>query len=404
MPLQSITNRLAQTIGLNADSLGGSAVENAVRARLQARGGIGLDEYAAVLAWDAIEFNALIEELLVPETWFFREPEAFNELASRAQRRLQARPGRVFRVLSAPCSTGEEAYSAAIRLLEAGFPRHSFTIDAVDLSHGALEAARRGVYRMHSFRGAEPELRERHFSPHDASFEISTDIKACVQFRHANLADPMFLSGESAYDAIFCRNVLIYLHESARSTALSSLSRLLVEGGVVFAGHAEALDAMSPLFRRAGAGFAFVKRSRSQGPDVPKPLERRAPRAAPTPLPVPAPPPLHAPAAEQTDHSLTRASELADRGELEGAAQLCEDLIRARGPTADAYCLLGVIRNAQGRREAAEVCFTRVLYLEPSRAEALVHMALICERRGDRISAANYRRRAERSGRAGGQP
>ena len=82
-------------------------------------------------------------------------------------------------------------------------------------------------------------------------------------------------SNELPYQAIFCRNVLIYLHESARSTALTSLHRLLADSGILFAGHAEALENMSRHFRRAGSGFAFVKRS---------PSERPAPaRAAPAP-------------------------------------------------------------------------------------------------------------------------
>jgi chemotaxis protein methyltransferase WspC len=376
---------------------------------MQALGLRDFDDYDSQVTWDVVELHHLIEELVVPETWFFRENGAFRELAARATAAHSARPEKIFRVLSAPCSTGEEPYSIAITLLDIGLPPKSFKIDAVDISKSALAAAERGVYRQHSFRGVEVDFRTRYFDLHEGEYQISSQVRECVRFFPANLADPSFLANEIAYQVIFCRNVLIYMHDEARTTALASLSRLLDPNGIFFAGHAEALESMSRHFRRAGASFAFARRATSTTPErrTERPKSRaqsNAPRSNATSIAAlaraPAAPRAPAPKApEPPQQTLAHAAEYADRGELERAAALCEQYMNERGPDADAYSLLGVVRKAQGQIDKAETCFSRALYLQPAHAEALLHMALICESRGEVAAAQNFRRRAERAAR-----
>ena len=412
MPLSKIASRLRLTVGLALESLGGSALESAVKTRMRALGLTDFEDYDSQVTWDTIELHHLIEELVVPETWFFRENGAFRELASRALAARTARPEKVFRVLSAPCSTGEEPYSIAITLLDVGLPPASFKIDAVDISKSSLAAAERGLYRQHSFRGVDVAFRTRYFDQQESEYQIASGVRECVRFFQANLADPSFLANEITYQAIFCRNVLIYMHDEARTTALTSLSRLLDPSGILFAGHAESLESMSRHFRRAGASFAFAPRGTSLKPDaradgVKRPTQappRRETAAsiaalarAPAPAPVPKAP--ERPTLDRTVNKLTLAAELADRGELERAAEMCEQDLNERGPNADGYSLLGVVRKAQGQVDKAETCFNRALYLQPGHAEALLHMALICESRGDLGAAQNFRRRAERAAR-----
>jgi chemotaxis protein methyltransferase WspC len=227
-----------------------------------------------------------------------------------------------------------------------------------------------------------------------------------VQFRRGNLVQADLLESEKPYDAIFCRNVLIYLHAAARKTALSTLDRLLAPDGVLLAGHAEALESMGSAFMRAGKGaaFAYVR-------GAPAALEPRkvVPHSAPQKARVPGPaapefarpaPSVAQPAAAPC--SLDAVVSLADRGELKAAAEQCETQIKSAGPSARAFCLLGVIRRAEGDLRAAEQCFAKALYLEPSHSEALLHMALIHESRGENASAQRLRRRAERATRSGG--
>jgi chemotaxis protein methyltransferase WspC len=89
---------------------------------------------------------------------------------------------------------------------------------------------------------------------------------------------------------------------------------------------------------------------------------------------------------------------------LTDAVAMCERVLSETGPSGDAYCLLGVIREAQGDLGAAEACFQRALYLAPDHHESLVHMSLLCLRRGDHLAAANFTRRAQRSTSSGNVP
>jgi chemotaxis protein methyltransferase WspC len=397
MLLESIENLLRVRIGLNAASLGPHAIELAVKARIAARGLRGVADYAGRLESDPVELACLIEEVVVPETWFFREPEAMRLVAARARIALDA--GRGFRVLSVPCASGEEPYSVAMALLDAGIPAARFGIDALDVSERALEVARRGVYGANSFRGKDLAFRERYFRAAGDRYQIDDQVRGTVRFQAGNLVHAQLLEGERPYDAIFCRNVLIYLHAAARKTALISLERLLAPDGVLLAGHAEALESMSSGFQRAGKGaaFAYVKAA----PQAPKlPSHRPALSAASRTAPAPAPAETRARAPAPS--SIETAIGLADRGELRAAAEHCERQIADAGPSARAFCVLGVIRRAEGDLQAAEQCFNKALYLEPAHSEALLHMALIHESRGENASAQRLRRRAERAARSGG--
>jgi chemotaxis protein methyltransferase WspC len=143
-------------------------------------------------------------------------------------------------VLSVPCSTGEEPYSIAITLKDAGLPLNQFHIDAIDLSRRALQKAARGVYGLESFRDkGNLAFREQYFVQIENSFHISTSLKNTVCFMQGNLINKQLFAVEDAYDVIFCRNLLIYLGESAKVQAVKRLNALLAKNGILFVGHAE---------------------------------------------------------------------------------------------------------------------------------------------------------------------
>ena len=135
----AIEQTLARCIGLDVSTIGRPAVQRAARGRMTA---LGIDTpaaYAARLEADQQERDALVEEVVVAESWFFRDPQVFDFVA-RFALTLASLPGRLpVRILSAPCAGGEEPYSIAMALLEAGLVPGQFTIDAVDVSRAALE-------------------------------------------------------------------------------------------------------------------------------------------------------------------------------------------------------------------------------------------------------------------------
>src|SRR5262249_6466361 len=155
----------------------------------------------------------LLEDFLVPETWFFRAGAHLALLVEHVRGYVQR--GRGCRLLSVPCSTGEEPYSLALALDEAGLFGAPWTLLAVDLSARSLAGARGGVYYELSFRQTPAAIRERYFRPREHGWELERRVRERVEFRQGNLVDPGFLAGEAPFDLIVCRNLFIYLHPEA---------------------------------------------------------------------------------------------------------------------------------------------------------------------------------------------
>jgi chemotaxis protein methyltransferase WspC len=410
---------LGRRIGLLASTIGQRGLELAVEARLRDLAMADRQAYVGRVLSEPAELDALIEELVVPETWFFRDEEPFRYLVRWAQTVWPelGRPPPI-RVLSIPCSTGEEPYSIAMAFNDAGYSATRFQVDAFDISERALQAARRGVYRRSSFRGADLGYRDRHFVPTEdgSGYALLPHVREGVRFRRGNLLDPTLFAALDTYDAIFCRNVLIYFTREARQDVLDLLEGNLHRHGVLFVGHADSVD--DPRFANIPAARTFALRRAGPGTRatgvtgtfaLPVPFDRSKSggtvTSAARPAPgsgsgsdsgrprIPAPPsPRPAPRAEVRS-DLPAAELLADQGRLEEAAAVCEALL-GKAPSSAAFQLLGVIRLAQQRDGDAEHCFQRVLYLDPTHRDALLHLALLADKRADLRAAANFRRRA----------
>jgi chemotaxis protein methyltransferase WspC len=401
MTRATIEDLLRRRIGLDPASSGSGLVNRAVRARLKALGMLESerDRYLTLLNGSESELQALVEEVVVPESWFFRDEHPFVLLAERAATRwLTDRTLPPFRALSVPCAGGEEPYSIAMALLGGGLTADRFQIDAVDVSRAALETARRGVYTGTSFRSKDLSFRDRFFRATPAGYALDPVVMGTVAFHDGNVLDAGLLSDRPPYDAIFCRNLLIYLDDRARGQVLTNLDRLMSPSGLLFVGHAEHLGGSSPHFRQAGDRRCFAFERAPEGPvATTAPLPRANPRLSPRR-------PLAAMPAASTiswkppaPAALEEAVRLADAGRHGEAAEHCERVIRQSGPSAPAYYLLGVVRRAGGDRDQAERCFEKAVYLDRGHEEALLALALLAQRRGDSAVAANYRRRAERA-------
>jgi chemotaxis protein methyltransferase WspC len=437
---------LSRETGIDAPSLGVNALERAVLERMRAtqddgkadadtatRDSAPLDAYWQLLSASPDERQALVEELVVPETWFFREREAFVALARLANERLVREPARPLRVLSAPCSTGEEPYSIAMALLDAGIGPERFTVDALDISARAVELARQAVYGRNSFRGQVLEFRERHFRATERGWLLDERVRQAVRFRQANLFE-LAPGANAGYDFIFCRNVLIYFHRDAQDSAIRLLDARLADHGTIFVGPAETGLMMRHAMTSARIPLAFAfQRARPEevaqrvAPFVParaadggqwtnepgaialsRPVRALLPVAAPAvariaasafaPRPGPARKPHAAPLQGQARPpvSLDDARRLADAGQFDEAERLAHDFVIVHGPHADAFCLLGLIADARGLRADANDFYRKALYLDPTHYEALTHRAALLEMDGDSAGAQQLLRRAQR--------
>ncbi|RYD84859.1 MAG: hypothetical protein EOP84_04300 [Verrucomicrobiaceae bacterium] len=405
MQTAGIENLLRQTIGLDADTMGRTAVVHAIRTRMAQCGLSDISEYEELLREQSHEVQELVEEVVVPETWFFRDPETFAALVRLVLNEwLPTHPEGILRLLSLPCSTGEEPYSIAMALLEARLPPERFTVDAADISDRALRVARQANYGRNSFRGRDLEYRKHYFSPVAERYELVQAVRKQVHFQQANLLDlgPKMRSG--FYHVIFCRNTLIYFDRSAQRQAVGVLSQLLAPEGVLFVGHAEAFLVASGGFESDGQQMsaAFRKaRYRREIPPAPASrfiTARRKPRLQLTPKQLVRPEPAAA-TPERTIEAgtnLEMAAYFANRGQLAEAAVICEDHLRVNGPSAAAYYLLGLVRDLQGNSDEAAEYYRKAIYLDPAHTDALLHFAFLEEKVGNIAAARRLRERASR--------
>jgi chemotaxis protein methyltransferase WspC len=407
-PLEAL---LKEAIGLDVASIGAPAVESVIRALAKDCDGdwrVYLDRVRS----EPGELRRLIDAVVVPETWFFRDRGAFAVLARQVRSDRRAGTERL-RLLSIPCASGEEAYSIAITLLEARLSRDRFEIDALDVSPRQIELAATAVYGKNAFRGDDgASLRNRYFAHAGGGFHLSEAIRSCVRFDVGNLLDPDLLD-RVAYDVVFCRNLLIYFDEATQDRAILALTRLIRPGGLLFVGPPETnlvlgrgfapvKASMAFAFRKeiapaAPAASAMASRSRDRVASVPSsrqavppdPDARRRVSAAGT-----APGAAFVPAAG----GLPEIQRMADAGHLAEAARLCQIHIENIGPSANALALLALIRDAAGSAPAAIELYRKALYLDPHHEAALAHLALRLERDGDGVGAARLKERMRRAG------
>ena len=228
---------------------------------MTACGGLDVDAYYELLTASPPELQELIETVIVPETWFFRDPEAFVELKRIASEEWQpSRTGDVVKILSLACATGEEPYSIAMTLVDAGLASDRFRIDAIDISERSLDHARRGVYGSNSFRGDDLAFRGRHFQRVAGGHRIHDAVRESVRFQYGNVRAEGFLGDALAYDAVFCRNLLIYFDQAAQASTIAVLRRLLKDTGTLFVGPAETVSLLNGDFVSAKVPHAFAFR------------------------------------------------------------------------------------------------------------------------------------------------
>ena len=388
-------------LGLDPAAVGEPAVAAAVAARLRATGVTSPDDYIPRLA-DPAEVSALADELVVPETWFFRGGRRlFDALAGHLARRSARAPDRVVRALSVPCSTGEEPFSLAVALHETGLTSDRFRIDAVDVSAAHLARATAALYSASAFREPGPDPRPVHFRETGGRWELLPHLRRAVRFHQANLTNPDFLAGEPPYDLVLCRNLFIYLTLDGRERATAHLERRLAADGWLCLSPAEAVRLPPGRFVTVGPSEWCVYRRADVSSAPPRPPAAR-PAAGARRLPaVPATKPEGRPlnrttAADPLPATLTAARELADAGRLAEAERACEGALTAHPDSADGYALLGVILQAEGKTDAAAAAFRKGLYLDPEHPEALAHLLVHAEQRQDAAQAAALRRRLTR--------
>jgi chemotaxis protein methyltransferase CheR len=222
-------------------------LERRLAPRLEALGLAGFGDYHRFLRYDpgrAAELDEAVDLVTTNETYFYREPYQLNAFSREILPALAAtlERQRRLRILSAGCSTGEEAYTLAVLVRDSRlFEGWDVEVLGADISRRCLAAARAGAYGDHAFRSPEAAPMRRWFHLRGGKWVVDDAVKRMVRFTRENLLDPQALSSASRLDVVFCRNVMIYFDLAARRRVLRRFHEKLREGGWLLLGHSESL-------------------------------------------------------------------------------------------------------------------------------------------------------------------
>jgi chemotaxis protein methyltransferase CheR len=223
------------------------ALERKLRERLAVLNMTSFTEYYQHLRFSpraVAEWDEAVELLTTNETYFFREDYQLRAFQQEVLPLLaeQAKSRKRLIVWSAGCSTGEEVYTIAMLLRESPlFEGWELRVMGSDISRRCIGVARRGIYQQTSFRTTPDHIRRRYFHDREDGYHVQDTIRALCHFGQLNLLDDQRTKLLGRIDAIFCRNVLIYLDGHARKRVIDMFQERLQTGGVLLLGHSESL-------------------------------------------------------------------------------------------------------------------------------------------------------------------
>jgi chemotaxis protein methyltransferase CheR len=344
----------------------------------------------------------------VGETYFLRHIEQFRALTEVVVPERLVVPGRSgqLRLLSAGCASGEEAYSMAIVMREeAGLPDTS--ILGIDVNPAALEKARKGRYTPWSLRAVPPPIRRRWFTTEGRDVVLDPRLRTRVRFeRHNLVVDDPVLWRPGSFDAVFCRNVMMYFAPEVMAQVVRRIARSLVPGGYLFLGSAETLRGVSTEFqlRESHGTFYYQRKPEDRRGPVAEwfdPLHSASDRAhkamIPTQAPAaPAPAAAAAAAAEPAAPRLDLGSalELLNQERFTEALGAIDELSPAAGDNAEVLLLRAALLSHSGSFIAAEQTCHRLLGVDELSAGAHVLLAVCRESEVDLQRAIEHCRTA----------
>jgi len=261
-----LSELIADQLGISFPEHKRELLATRLRPRLQALRLRRYYDYYLQLAGDLDGERKRLAELVTNhETYFFRELEqidALFDLALVDLRAAAATPGMV-RLLSAGCASGEEAYTLGLcaRRRFAALAGSTLTIDAFDVDATRVDMARQALYGPGAFRATPAEVRARYFTPRGGDrWELKPAYRTGLRFYQGNIVALDTFAPAVPYDAVFCRNVLIYFSEPALHRAADHFAAVLRPGGLLLLGACESLIGLSSRFETVRLGSSIVYR------------------------------------------------------------------------------------------------------------------------------------------------
>jgi chemotaxis protein methyltransferase CheR len=402
---------LSKAAGLVFDQARRDSMAYSVAERLRCTGVPSVRAYLGRLD-DPTERQALLDEVTIQETHFFRNPPQIRALRQSVLpeliREAETRGIRRLRVWSAGCSTGEEPYTIAMLLRELIPAKAGWDVKvlATDVSQRALAAARVGRYGARAVQMADPEDLSRWFllNAEHAAYEVREEVRELVEFRHHNLVTDPIPAQPGDFDLVLCRNVTIYFGRETTRDLVGRFHTSLREGGYLFLGHSETLWQVSEEFRLvalgAGDSAAFVyrqqppdrqpdrrtvlpdRRTSDDGPPLLGPERRLGSRRGPRPVEERRRSRLVTQPAPTRDLGGEARTALAE-GRYDDAARLATEAALQNPMDARAHYLRGAALADLGRDTEALVALRKAVYLSPEDGFAHFQLASALGRLGD---------------------
>ena len=332
-----------------------------LRSRAAAAGIASADAYVATLrsAVDP-EVQQIVDAITVGYTWFFRDAEQLEQAGLHLASLPASRPATAW---VAGCASGEEAYSLAMVC------RRPLSIVASDINTRLLEVARAAEYGDWSVRQVPPGLHRHLRRPAPGRWRVAPELRDAVRFVHHNLAEtPLLPADGGRWDAILCRNVLVYFDPTAARAVIRRLVDALAEDGLLFLGSTEVVSYIPDNGELISVGSRTA-------------LRRRRPAGASRPAP---PPPL--PRVEdrgtQVDALLEDGVRILEGGDLEGSLIRFVAAASTDPLSAEARLLIGIAHHASGDARAAYGSLRAALFLRPDLWLASFYLARVLEQLG----------------------
>lgn len=426
MTFLQIKELLHKTIGLHANTVGESSIDRAINQRMLVTKCKNANTYYTLLKSVESELEELVEEVVVPETWFFRNVTPFEVLRDCALEILlnlarQKKEGNLgigavgpIKILSIPCSSGEEPYSVAMALYDAGLKSTEFSIDAVDVSKRAITKAKRAIYGKHSFREKSLGIQNKYFEKIKPGYRLLPKVGETVKFHQGNILSDRIKFIDGDYDIILCRNLLIYFDRETQHKIIEKLTALLKSGGFLFVGHAEAGQIDKEIYTKINVAKAFAFCKKTVGQQMrhdlvknEKPMrnlkEIYDQLVEVTRKDIELSNKINNPVVKSINvkkdptviagDALLDVEKLINKGYLLDAEKLCEKYLQKQPDNSNAYYYLGLISSMRGSDGGAEALLHKAIYLSPNNRKALSLSAVLAEKRGDDEVAESLRRR-----------
>lgn len=429
-PIAPLRAFLTERTGVSFEGPRSRELETRLVRALEASEATDPGAFVAVLERDHTRLDALVQDLIVGETHFFREPGHLELLTGRILPELLAgRPAdHRLRLWSAGCATGEEPYTLAILLEEAGLADHAEVI-GTDISPAAIRRAREATYRSWAVRGVDEQRLRAYFHAVGDQFRLTERIADRVDFRPLNLVSDPYPSNDGAgLDVILCRNVLIYLTPPAITRVVGRLVGALAEGGWLVTAssdpHLGGVDGLRRVVTREGVAYrrgddsgtvpVAARRRQPRRPDgrhagarrlaaATRHRERTPPVASAPPDPVPTQP-AAGPGRSDTSSTGPRPElttvahirSLADAGELDAALTVADALTERTPTDPHVHHLRVVLLFATERFGEAADAAGAALYLDPRLAVTEIVRGRARLEVGDLADAARSFRNARR--------